>query len=53
MHSTPRASRALALGLEGSRVMPRSLNSLAVVGSSRIELTTDPPWNNDHQYLDV
>ena len=42
--STPLASRALALGLEGSRVMPRILNSLAVWGSLRMDLMTEPPW---------
>ena len=43
-HSTPLAVKACALGFEGSRVMPRILNSLAVLGSFRMDLMTEPPW---------
>ena len=43
-HSTPFFASAWALGLDGSRVIPLILNSLAVRGSFKTDLTTDPPW---------
>ena len=42
-HSTPFSVNALALGLDGSLVMPLSLNSAAALGSPRTDLMTEPP----------
>ena len=43
-HSTPFSVRALALGFDGSLVIPRILNSSAALGSPRTDLITEPPW---------
>jgi hypothetical protein len=42
--STPRAARDWPDGLEGSRVIARSLNSFESTGWARTTLMTEPPW---------
>jgi hypothetical protein len=42
--SAPRLSKALADGLEVSRVTPRTAHDSLIFESPRTALTTEPPW---------